>query len=470
MENFSNALKHLRKKPLPCNEPELRKVASQFVTPFYLYDKQKIITGAKHFNDSFAWVQSLTGSSFRNHFAVKATPTPKIMKMLYEDCGMGMDCSSLTELLLCEKLGIKGEDIIFTSNNTPFKAYRKAFDMEAIVNLDDFSQIDNMKKALAGKMPNVISFRYNPGPYQNITHNLFIGDPVESKYGMTKSQLFSAYKKCREYGVTRFGLHTMLMSDSLNILDLAEVARMMFSLAVEIKRETGIAVEFVDLGGGMGVNYRPEDEPIDLGDLGQQVKRLYEEIVLPHTDLHPLQIKYECGTLVTVDCGWLVSRVINMKDTYKRFLGVDASMADLMGPSVFGMYNHITIVKDQAIPNHLREDLPDYKTVVNNPSYACPNYEGNKREKMFDVVGSLCINIDKFAIDRELNEHPEIGDLCIIHSAGAYGRSESFNFNGKLRHAEILRVAENCFEVICDAETCENYFALLKFPEECIHL
>lgn len=220
----------------------------------------------------------------------------------------------------------------------------------------------------------------------------------------------------------------------------------------------------------MGVNYRPEDEPIDLGDLGQQVKRLYEEIVLPHTDLHPLQIKYECGTLVTVDCGWLVSRVINMKDTYKRFLGVDASMADLMGPSVFGMYNHITIVKDQAIPNHLREDLPDYKTVVNNPSYACPNYEGNKREKMFDVVGSLCINIDKFAIDRELNEHPEIGDLCIIHSAGAYGRSESFNFNGKLRHAEILRVAENCFEVICDAETCENYFALLKFPEECIHL
>ena len=453
-----------RNKPLPCSEAELREITSQYPTPFYLYDKVKIVNRAKYFNASFAWTRSLTGSTFKNHFAVKATPNPIILEMLHQECDMGMDCSSLPELILCERLGMKGEDIMFTSNNTPFEAYRKAFDLGAIINLDDYSQIDNLTKALGGVMPEIIAFRFNPGPHTNVKYNRFIGNPAEAKFGLTKAQLFSAYKKCKEYGVKRFGVHTMLVSNSLDIEDLAETARMMFTLAVEIKIETGIRVEFVNMGGGIGVTHHPEDMPVDLEGLGCLVKCLYEEIVLSHQDLHPLQIKYECGGVVTGDFGWLVSRVINMKDTYKRFLGVDASMADLMLPGMFGVYHDITIVKDPLLPKGVGKDLPDYNSVVGDPSYACPKHEGDKRERMFDVVGSLCANYDKLAVDRMLNLNPEIGDLCIFHSAGAYGRAMGFNFNAKLRHAEILRVACNHFEMIRRAETCDDYFATMKFP------
>ena len=422
------------------------------------------MNGAKYFYDSFAWVRSLTGTQFKNHFAVKSTPNAMIVKILNEECHMGMDCSSLGELKICEKLGIKGEDIMFTSNNTTLVEYRKAFELGAIINLDDFSQIDNVKKALGGVMPEIISFRFNPGPTHNIEYNETIGNPAEAKFGMTKVQLISAFKKCKEYGVKRFGLHTMIVTGSLNMLDLAETARMMFTLAVEIKNETGISAEFVDMGGGIGVNYHLDDKPFDLRDLGRRVKTLYEEIVLPHKDLHPLQIKYECGSAVTAENGWLVSRVINMKDTYKRFLGVDASMTDFVLPGAFGKHIVVTIIKDQFLSNDVRKNLPDYKTVVDNPSYACPNHGGDKREGMFDVVGSICANIDKFAVDRVLNVNPEIGDLCIMHSAGAYGYALSCNFNGKLQPAEILRVGPNGFEVIRRAETFDDYFAKMKFP------
>ena len=315
-------------KALPCSEAELRELATLYTTPFHLFDKRKLLKGAEVFNNSFAWTRSLTGTSFKNHFAVKAAPTPKILQILHEECLMGMDCCSLGELLLCEKLGIKGEEIIFTSNNTRFEEYRKAFELGAIINLDDYSQIDNLKKALGGSMPEIVSFHFNPGPYHSIGYNQYIGDPVKAKFGLTKSQLFSAYKKCSEYGVIRFGLHTMVISMCHDIADLEETARMMFKLAVEIKKETGISIEFVDMGGGIGGSCHPEQKAIDLGDFGFRVKVLYEEIVLPHQDLHPLQIKYECGMLVTIHCGWLISRVINMKDTYKRHLGVDATMAD----------------------------------------------------------------------------------------------------------------------------------------------
>ena len=451
-------------KPLPCREEELREIASQYKTPFYLYDKEKIVNGAKYFYDSFAWVRSLTGTQFKNHFAVKSTPNAMIAKILNEECDMGMDCSSLGELKICEKLGIKGEDIMFTSNNTTLEQYRKAFELGAIINLDDFSQIDNVKKALGGAMPEIISFRFNPGPNHNIEYNKYIGNSTEAKFGMTKVQLISAFKKCKEYDVKRFGLHTMIVTGSLNVEDLAETARMMFTLAVEILNETGISAEFVNMGGGIGVNYHPDDKPIDLHDLGVRLKSLYEEIILPHKDLHPLQIKYECGSVVTAGNGWLVSRVINMKDTYKRFLGVDASMTDFVLPGAFGKYIVVTIVKDQLLSNEVRQNLPDYKTVVDDPSYACPNHEGDKRERMFDVVGSICANIDKFAVDRVLNVNPEIGDLCIMHSAGAYGYALSCNFNGKLQPAEILRVGPNRFEVIRRAETFDDYFAKMKFP------
>ena len=450
-------------KPLPCCEEELRKMASQYRTPFYLYDKKKIVNGAKSFYDSFAWVRSVTGTSFKNHFAVKSTPTAMILKMLHEECDMGMYCTSLGELLLCEKLGIKGEDIMFTSNNTPLADYRKAFEMGAIINLDDYSQIDNLKKALGGGMPDMIAFRYNPGKDHNIKYNETIENPVESKFGLTKDQLFAAYKKCKEYGVKRFGVHTM--TEKIPVIpDLVEMARMMFTLSVEIKKETGISVEFVNLGGGIAVNYQADDKPIDLHDLGLQIRSLYEEIVMPHRDLHPLQIKYECGRLVTAENGWLVSRVINMKDTYKCYLGVDASMTDFPHPSVYNYYHAITIVKDQSPSNDVQENLPDYKSVLNDPSYACPNHEGNKRERMFDIVGSIGTNIDKFAVDRVLNVNPEIGDLCIFHSAGAYGYSLGFNFCSKLQPAEILRLAPNQYEVIRRAQTYSDYFATMKFP------
>jgi len=313
-------------------------------------------------------------------------------------------------------------------------------------------------------MPEMISFRFNPGPNHNIKYNECIGNPVEAKFGMTKAQLFSAFKKCKEYGVKRFGLHTMILTCSLNVDDMAETARMMFTLAVEIKDETGISVEFVNMGGGIGVNYHPEDNAVDLCDLGVRVKSLYEKIVLPHKDLHPLQIKYECGSLVTGDYGWLISRVINMKDTFKRFLGVDASMTDFSVSGPYGMYHVVTIVKDQFLSNDVRKNLPDYKTVVDNPSYACPNYEGVKKERMFDVVGSICTKCDKFAVDRMLNLNPEIGDLCIFHSAGAYGYAMSCNFNAKLQPAEILRVGCNRFEVIRRAQMYDDYFATMLFP------
>ena len=451
-------------KPLPCSEEELREVASQYRTPFYLYDKEKIVSGAKFFYDSFAWVRSLTGTQFKNHFAVKATPNPMILKILREECGMAMDCCSLGELMLCEKIGVRGEDIMFTSNNTPLKEYRKAFEMGAIINLDDFSQIDNVKKALGGAMPEIISFRFNPGPNHNVKFNENIGNLAEVKFGMTKAQLFSALKKCKEYGVKRFGLHTMILTCNLNVEDLAQIARMMFTLAVEIKNETGISAEFVDMGGGIGVNYHPDDKPIDLRDLGLRVKSLYEEIVLPHKDLHPLQIKYECGSVVTAENGWLVSRVINMKDTYKRFLGVDASMTDFSVSGPYGVYHAVTIVKDQLLSNEVRKNLPDYKTVIDDPSYFCPNHQGDKRERMFDVVGSVCTKCDKFAVDRMLNVNPEIGDLCIIHTAGAYGYAMSCNFNAKLQPAEVLRVGCNHFEMIRRAQTYNDYFATMLFP------
>ena len=281
---------------------------------------------------------------------------------------------------------------------------------------------------------------------------------------MTRVQLISAFKKCKEYGVKRFGLHTMIVTGSLNMLDLAETARMMFTLAVEIKNETGMSAEFVNMGGGIGVNYHPDEKPIDLHDLGVQVKSFYEEIVLPHKDLHPLQIKYECGNVVTAENGWLVSRVINMKDTYKRFLGVDASMTDFSVSGPYGMHHAITIVKDQLLSKEMRENLPDYKSVVDDPSNVCPNRKGDKREGMFDVVGSVCTKCDKFAVDRILNVGPEIGDLCIIHSAGAYGYAMSCNFNAKLQPAEILRVGFNRFEMIRRAQTYDEYFATMLLP------
>ena len=452
-------------KPLPCSEEELREVASQYRTPFYLYDKEKIINGAKYFYESFAWVRLLTWTQFKNHFAVKFTPNPMIVRILCEDCDMAMDCSSLGELMLCKKIGIRDQDIMFTSNNTSLKEYpRKAFEMGAIINLDDFSQIDNVKKALGGAMPEIISFRFNPGPNHNIEYNEYMGKPTEAKFGMTKAQLISALKKCKEYGVKRFGLHTMILTCSLNILDLAETARMMFTLAVEIKNETGISAEFVNMGGGIGVNYNPDDKPIDLSDLGLRVKSLYEEIVLPDKDLHPLEIKYECSSVVTAENGWLVSRVINMKDTYKRFLGVDASMTDFALPGTFCTYRVMAIVKDQFLSSDVRKNLPDYETVVGDPSYACPNHDGDKREGMFDVVGSTMANMDKFAVDRVLNVDPEIGDLCIIHSAGSYGYALSCNFNGKLQPAEILRVGPYRYQMIRRAQTYGDYFITMKFP------
>lgn len=452
-----------RAKQLPCGETELRELATLYPTPFHLFDKEELLKRADIFNDSFAWARPLTGTSFKNHFAVKATPTPRILQILHEECHMGMDCCSLGELLLCEKLGIKGEDIMFTSNNTRFEEYRKAFEMGAIINLDDYSQIDNLKKALGGSMPELVSFRFNPGPHHCIGYNQYIGEPVKNKFGLTKSQLLSGYKKCKEYGVKRFGLHTMVVTSCLKIEDIEATARMVFKLATEVKTATDISLEFVNMGGGIGVNHHPDQKPIDLRDLGFRVKALYEEIVLPNRDLHPLQIKYECGQLLTCNCAWLISRVINMKDTYRRHLGVDATMADLK--IYAGDYREITIVKDPSLPTDVRKNLPDYKSVVDDPSYASPNYEGEKRDRMFDVVGSMCWEKDKFALDRVLNVNPEIGDLCIIHETGAYnGSAMGFNFNAKLTHAEILRIGRGRFEMIRRAQTYDDYFATMLFP------
>jgi diaminopimelate decarboxylase len=336
----------------------------------------------------------------------------------------------LAELLLAEKTGLVGESVMFSSNDTPADEYVKAREMGAIINLDDISHIEFLKRH-AG-VPPVISFRYNPGPLRG-EGNAIIGKPEEAKYGLTRPQMLEAYRSMREMGVRRFGLHTMVISNELNPDYFVETAVMMFDLATEIHAALGIRVEFVNLGGGIGIPYRPDQRPVDLAHVGEGIRRAYAERVAAR-GLAPLALALECGRLITGPYGYLVARVRHKKAIYKNYVGLDACMANLMRPGVYGAYHHITVVGKEAWPH----------------------------DHVYDVTGSLCENNDKFAIDRPL-PIVEVGDLVVIHDTGAHGHAMGFNYNGKLRSAELLLTSDGGVEEIRRAETIDDHFATLDF-------
>lgn len=408
---------------LPFDKAAIERIAADYPTPFYLYDKAGIRSRMRDLLQAFAW-----SPGFKQYFAVKATPNPHIVKLLREE-GSGGDCSSLAELVVCERVGITGEAIMFTSNNTTAEEYAKALELGAVINLDHPNLIDTLLQA--GPMPELISFRFNPGPER--TGNAIIGTPEEAKFGASRSQLLTGYARCRELGAKRFGLHTMVVSNERNLASLLETAQMLFELAVLVQRELGIEVEFINLGGGIGVAYRPDDTEVNLADLGSGVHKLYDEILGP-ANLRP-RILMENGRAITGPFGYLITRVINQKETYKKYVGVDASMANLMRPGMYGAYHHITVLgKEEA-------------TIAGQ----------------FDVVGALCENNDKFAIDRPL-PRTEVGDLLAIHDAGAHGHAMGFQYNGRLRCAELLLKEDGSIQPIRRAETLDDYFATVEFP------
>ncbi|MDR1126531.1 MAG: diaminopimelate decarboxylase [Treponema sp.] len=408
-------------KIFPLSKTELVKIVEKYPTPFYLYDEAGIRENVRRMKNAFS-----VFPTYKEHFAVKALPNPAILRIL-ADQGCGADCASLTELLLADMAGIKGEDVMFSSNETPAKEYRKAMELGAIINLDDFSHIEFLEKA-CGRIPELVSCRYNPGSLK--TGNAIIGKPEEAKYGFTRPQIIEGFALLRKKGVKRFALHTMVASNELNVDYHIETARMLFELAVEIKERIGVCLEFVNLGGGVGIPYKPEDIAVDYEALASGIKQAYDEV-----GFTSLGVRTEWGRTITGSFGWLVARALHRKSIYREYIGLDACMADLMRPGLYGAYHHITVAG--------KEDAPLTET--------------------YDVVGGLCENNDKFAIQRKLPKIDvgENGDIVIVHDAGAHGRAMGFNYNGKLRCGELLLKSDGSVVQIRRAETVEDYFATL---------
>ncbi|HOX16207.1 MAG TPA: diaminopimelate decarboxylase [Smithellaceae bacterium] len=410
-------------KLLPFTKEQIEKIIKKYPTPFHIYDEKAIRENARAFKKSFTW-----NNGFKEFFAVKAAPNPYLMKILHTE-GFGADCSSLAELLMAEKTGITGEEIMFSSNDTPAEDFLLAKRLQAIINLDDISHIDYLEKS-AG-LPSLICFRYNPGPLKK--GNVIIGHPEEAKYGFTREQLFEGYRICRDKGIKRFGIHTMVASNELDAQYFVETAEILFELIVQISHALNIRFEFINIGGGIGIPYRPEQARIDLTAMNRGIKEKYEKIIAAN-GLAPIKLFTECGRYITGPYGYLVSRVLHIKDTYKQFAGLDACMANLMRPALYGAYHHITVV----------------------------GKEKQSHDFMYDVTGSLCENNDKFAIDRMLPKL-EPGNIVVIHDAGAHGYAMGFNYNGKLRSAELLLREDGSVTLIRRAETVEDYFATLNF-------
>ncbi|OQY33275.1 MAG: diaminopimelate decarboxylase [Spirochaetaceae bacterium 4572_59] len=411
-------------RSLPFSKEEITAINQNHPTPFHIYDQKAIQKNAEAFLNAFAWAPG----GFRNYFAVKALPNPHILKMLHSQ-GMGADCSSMAELILAEKVGMRGEEIMFTSNDTPMDEYEKALELGAVINLDDISHLDFIKQGPG--LPELLCFRYNPGPLKE--GNAIIGSPEEAKYGFTREQLKEGYRKASAWGVTRFGLHTMVASNELNADYFIETAVLLIDLVKEISEELDINFEFINLGGGIGIPYKAEEKAVDLKYVSAGIKKYYSKI-LSGTKLDGIKIYMECGRMVTGPYGYLVTKAIHKKDTYKHYIGVDACMADLMRPGLYGAYHHITI----------------------------PGKENLSEDHTYDVVGSLCENNDKFAINRPL-PLIEADDFIVIHDTGAHGSAMGFNYNGKLRPAELLLMEDGSVKEIRRKETIEDYFATLDF-------
>lgn len=414
----------MSKKTLPIGHGEMLELAYQLPTPFYLYDEKAIVDNARNLKKLFSWAPG-----FCNYYAVKACPNPTILKLLSQE-GFGADCSSLPELLLSKASGITGKKIMLTSNDTPADEFKAAYELGAIINLDDITHIEALEEAI-GTVPETICFRYNPGPDR--TGNAIIGNPVEAKYGVTSSQIVDCYRIMKEKGVKHFGLHTMVASNELDGSYIVETARMLFDLCVRIQKEAGIRIEFIDMGGGIGIPYRLDQEAMDLAMVSKEMQKLYAEIVVP-AGLDPLQIVFECGRVITGPYGYLVSKVLHVTSKYKDYVGLDASMANLMRPALYGSYHHITVLgKDKQPCDHT-----------------------------YDVTGSLCENNDKFAIDRKFPAMQK-GDVVVLHDAGAHGHSMGFNYNAKLRSAEYLLKRDGSVVMIRRAQTYDDYVETLRF-------
>lgn len=415
----------MAEKRLFCPEEKIREAAREFGTPFHLYDERGMRRQARELQRAFAWAPG-----FREHYAVKALPNPYILEILRDE-GLGADCSSYAELLLAEAVGMRGAEICFTSNNTPAAEFAKALSLGATINLDDFSHIAFLEQNCG--LPELLSFRYNPGAARG-GGNAIIGQPEEAKYGMTHEQLLRAVEVCRAKGVRRFGLHTMLVSNELAADYIIGTATMMFELAVEIKDNLGVSAEFINLGGGLGLAYRPEEPDLDVAAVGEGIRREYERLLAP-AGLGGVTLALESGRLMTGPHGVLVTRAVHTKDIYRHYIGVDACMAHLMRPALYGAYHHITVLGKQ-----------------NQPA-----------DHVYDVVGSLCENNDKFAVNRALPEI-KVGDLLAIHDTGAHGLTMGFNYNGKLRCQELLLQEDGTIRRIRRAETMADLFATLDYP------
>ncbi|HEL1809435.1 TPA: diaminopimelate decarboxylase [Streptococcus suis] len=397
----------------------LETITEQFPTPFHLYDEKGIREKARALNAAFSW-----NKGFKEYFAVKATPTPAILKILQEE-GCGVDCATDVEVLMSEKLGFK--DIMFTSNDTQAQEFVYARKVGATINLDAYEHIEFLKN-VAG-IPETVCLRYNPGGVFSLGTDI-MDHPEESKFGMTKEQLMKGYKELKELGVKEFGIHAFLASNTVTNDYYPVLAHQLFELALEIREETGVTLDFINLSGGIGVNYRPEQEPNDIAVIGEGVRKVYEEILTPAGMGH-IKIFTELGRFMLAPHGHLITKVLHRKETYRTYIGVDASAANLMRPAFYGAYHHIT--------NITRPDAPI---------------------EVVDVAGSLCENNDKFAVNREL-PRAEVGDTLVIHDSGAHGFSMGYNYNGRLRSSEILLQEDGTARMIRRAETPEDYFTTI---------
>lgn len=411
------------KKPFVTLE-QLKEIIKKYPTPFHIYDEKGIRENARKLKAAFAW-----NKGFKEYFAVKATPNPFILKVLQEE-GCGVDCSSMTELMLSEAIGFCGNDIMFSSNATPAEEFLKAREMNGTINLDDFTHIDFLEK-VAG-IPETISCRYNPGGVFKISTDI-MDNPGEAKFGFTKEQMIEGFKLLRNKGVKNFGIHSFLASNTVSNEYYPTLARLLFELAVELKEKTGAEIKFINLSGGIGIPYKPDQEPNDIMVIGEGVRKAFEEVLVP-AGMGDISIFTELGRYMLAPYGHLVATAVHEKHIHKEYIGLDASAVNLMRPAMYGAYHHITVMG--------KEDKPcDHK---------------------YDVTGSLCENNDKFAVDRMLPKI-DIGDLLVIHDTGAHGFAMGYNYNGKLRSSELLLKENGTVELIRRAETPKDYFATFDF-------
>ncbi len=409
-----------------------REIVKEIPTPFHIYDEAGIRENARALKDAFAW-----NPGYREYFAVKATPNPYIMQILSQE-GCGFDCATYSELLLAEAVGLKGRDVMFSSNVTPELDMRKAWEMGAYINLDDSTHVEFLERISGGQMPDTVCLRYNPGGSFSLG-NTIMDMPRDAKYGMTEDQMAGAINRLMTLGVKHFGIHAFLASNTTTNEYYPELAGIMFRLAVRLRNATGCHISFVNLSGGIGVDYRPEQPQCDIGKIGEGVRQRYEQILKPQ-GMEDIAIFTELGRFMLAPYGHLVAMVLHQKHIYREYVGLDACATDLMRPAMYGAYHHITVLgKEDAILDHV-----------------------------YDVTGGLCENNDKFAIERSLPAI-DIGDLLVIHDTGAHGHAMGYNYNGKLRSAEVLLRPDGSFKLIRRAESPMDYFATLDCTEFQFH-